>query len=409
MNTSDALILEFIDGTLDPAREQELFALMAAHPDMRETLRQHVNIGDAVRADRVAYAPPASLELGLFRSLGLSAPTTMVKHVSWKSGALASLGGLAMGVMATLLVLGTNLTGSHSETRAIEPTVAGLTTENAIAAAIPTISPGVEIIERSGAASPSIAQNVTAPTRVVERIRYIERPARTAPPATAPNSTTPAEARNVEQSSLAALHETAPQSVSITPVSATVSNSQVGPVEPVALARSTPLEDAASSRSHFMLELRRSFGGGDMTSVTTAHTQQNPFENTAAGAYYSITDSFAIGFEGGYERFAQVLRPTSGDTLMIEQRPAYLWGGAAVRYIPGAIPGTQIRPLFQGTLGATSAGPVVRGRLGATLEATEALGLNVGFDVGTLFYRYNGTTLASGRWGLTMGAEFKLP
>ncbi len=70
MNKSD-LILEFIDGTLDAGREQRLFEQMAGHPELRAELRQYVMIGDAVRADREAYMPPADVERRLLGGLGV--------------------------------------------------------------------------------------------------------------------------------------------------------------------------------------------------------------------------------------------------------------------------------------------------------------------------------------------------
>lgn len=70
MNQSE-MILEFIDGTLDGGREQRLFDEMAQHPELRAELRQYVMIGDAVRADREAYSPPADVERRLLGGLGI--------------------------------------------------------------------------------------------------------------------------------------------------------------------------------------------------------------------------------------------------------------------------------------------------------------------------------------------------
>ena len=70
MNQSDQM-LEFIDGTLGVPQEQELFEQLAVHPELRTELRHYVQIGDAVRADREAFAPPADVERRLLGGLGL--------------------------------------------------------------------------------------------------------------------------------------------------------------------------------------------------------------------------------------------------------------------------------------------------------------------------------------------------
>src|SRR5688500_4205909 len=65
-------IFEFIDGSLDSVQEQELFDEMARAPEMRAELRQYIAIGEAVRADREAYVPPADAERSLMAGLGLA-------------------------------------------------------------------------------------------------------------------------------------------------------------------------------------------------------------------------------------------------------------------------------------------------------------------------------------------------
>ena len=102
MNQSD-LILEFIDGTLDAQREQGLFSQMADHPELRAELRQYVMIGDAVRADREAYMPPADLERRLFGGLGVLPPTAAGGVAAAAGGAGTASGTLfATGVLAKL-------------------------------------------------------------------------------------------------------------------------------------------------------------------------------------------------------------------------------------------------------------------------------------------------------------------
>lgn len=104
MNQSD-LILEFIDGTLDPQREQGLFERMAGHPELRAELRQYVMIGDAVRADWEAYMPPADVEKQLLGGLGVVPPAGAASAGVAAAGGTAARGGgvaVALGLLSRL-------------------------------------------------------------------------------------------------------------------------------------------------------------------------------------------------------------------------------------------------------------------------------------------------------------------
>lgn len=129
MNQSE-MILEFIDGTLDGGREQRLFDEMARHPELRAELRQYVMIGDAVRADREAYSPPADVERRLLGGLGILPP------VSAGGGAAgAALGSVASGTTASASVGAAGLLGWLGLARlksALIPLVVGLVLGGAV-------------------------------------------------------------------------------------------------------------------------------------------------------------------------------------------------------------------------------------------------------------------------------------
>lgn len=112
MNQSD-MILEFIDGTLDSGSEQTLFDDMAHHPELRAELRQYVMIGDAVRADREAYTPPADVERRLLGGLGLfplaeaggaAAAGAAVATGGTAAGATSAVGWLALSNLKSMLL-----------------------------------------------------------------------------------------------------------------------------------------------------------------------------------------------------------------------------------------------------------------------------------------------------------------
>lgn len=91
MTQSDQL-LEFIDGNLQGADEQALFDSLAAEPELRTELRDFVQIGQAVRADREAFSPPADVERRLLGGLGLL-------PIGAVSGGAAATGGFLSGLL----------------------------------------------------------------------------------------------------------------------------------------------------------------------------------------------------------------------------------------------------------------------------------------------------------------------
>lgn len=90
--TQSELILEYLDGSLDPAVEQELFEMLAGHPELRTTLRGYVQIGEAVRGDREAFTPPVATEAALMGRLGFGVvPSSGVaRKGGWFAGLLRS-------------------------------------------------------------------------------------------------------------------------------------------------------------------------------------------------------------------------------------------------------------------------------------------------------------------------------
>lgn len=113
--TQTELILEYIDGMLDSDAEQGLFDAMARHPELRSALRQFIVIGDAVRADREAYTPPAHVERALMAGLDIGtsyAPAAAATAAGGMGllGRLSALGGRFLSVIAAFL-LGALLAG----------------------------------------------------------------------------------------------------------------------------------------------------------------------------------------------------------------------------------------------------------------------------------------------------------
>jgi hypothetical protein len=448
--TQSEHILEYIDGTLDAEAEQRLFDAMAGHPELRVELRQYINIGDAVRSDREAFAPPAYIERSLMAGLGLG---PIVADVGGSVGGgfarlwLGKLGSLLTGFIIGVVLAGTGMyfvMGSGASSVVASGAVSG-------AGADRVVSTGVGSAGRlNGAALPSDGSfGDRASTAVVDTVvrsrgtdvaetsrgnegRGTSRglsseSIRSAFPSSVRSSWNSA-ASVVEQKStsttmteerLSSLDSLSSKSVLPSvprqmPVTTATARPSSEPIERVAspegldALRSQAAAGAdVDADGSVLLEGRYLLGGA--TFQTRARSVPAAFpENWAVGGYARLDDAFYLGFEGGMERYAQTLYVNSHDTLAVDQQPRYLWGGLAARYLLGTIPALDIQPYVQATVGGTSAGPLVRMRIGAARELFGGLSFTGGFEASSLVYTYNNQKLFSARWGLTGSIQYDL-
>jgi len=446
--TQSEHILEYIDGTLDAEAEQRLFDAMAGHPELRVELRQYINIGDAVRSDREAFAPPAYIERSLMAGLGLG---PIVADVGGSVGGgfarlwFGKLGSLLIGFILGVVLAGTAMylvMGSGASSVVASDAVSGadrvVSTDTGPAGgsdgatslsggspgdrastAIADVggrSRGTDVAETSrgtegrgtsrGLSSESIRSAFPSSVRsswnsaasVVEQ-------------KSASTATTEDQPSSLDSLSSKSILPSAPRQMPVTTATARPSS------EPIERVASPEGLDALRSRAtaganvdadgSVLLEGRYLLGGA--TFQTRARSVPAAFpENWAAGGYARLGDAFYLGFEGGMERYAQTLYVNSHDTLAVDQQPRYLWGGLAARYLLGTIPALDIQPYVQATVGGTSAGPLVRMRIGAARELFGGLSFTGGFEASSLVYTYNNQKLFSARWGLTGSIQYDL-
>lgn len=424
MTTSDK-ILEFIDGTLEGADEQTLFDAMARLPELRTELRHYVQIGDAVRADREAYVPPADVERRLLGGLGLiplaatgggavaGGTAGMLGLLGLKSGLLPMmlgfiLGGLLVGG-GVWLVLDDDDDVSHVALRQADGnlidggTVDGGTVDGGVHAnregvasrsGVGTngIADGatgwMSSIDRSarGGSSPitssggSQAPTTSTPTVIYrDRIKYLKAPTSSSKQGVKVVEdipTTPTRANTHNPAS-----PTTPQdarTVTLMPIATPPPALQVDRPDDrridglkMQAPSSTPIIGAPTAEGRSMrLELRKSvaerpFVENNARPVETQLINDFFSEGFVGGVHYDAFAKTSIGLEVGRERFSQSLLYNRADTLIIEQRPAILWAAIAVNH--------DVRPfgvplsLGVSLGGSEYAGPLVRGRVGFDL------------------------------------------
>lgn len=168
-----------------------------------------------------------------------------------------------------------------------------------------------------------------------------------------------------------------------------------------------PLNGLEAERTNgaVIAEARLQYGGAISPSKARAGTAPG-HEAFAVGGYWQFTPALAFGVEGGQESYDQTLRRVQGDTLQIDQRPSYIWGGLGLRYYLPQVAIGDLHPFAQTTIGGTSAGPLVRLRMGGELKMFGPLSANASAELSSLIYTFDGQRFTSARWGLTFGMAY---
>lgn len=173
------------------------------------------------------------------------------------------------------------------------------------------------------------------------------------------------------------------------------------------LNSSDPLNGLEEERTNGAVigEARLQYGGAISPSNVRAGTASG-HEAFAVGGYWQFTPTLALGLEGGQESYDQTLRRVQGDTLQIDQRPSYIWGGVGLRYYLPQVAIGDLHPFAQTTIGGTSAGPLVRLRMGGELKMFGPLSASASAELSSLIYTFDGQRFTSARWGLTFGMAY---
>lgn len=461
-------ILEYIDGTLDADAEQQLFDEMAHHPELRVELRHYFNIGDAVRSDREAFAPPAHIERSLMAGLGL-APVVGEAGESL-GGGLARLWFGKLGSMLTGFVIGVLLAGtgmyfavrSGSATEVVSDSVGTVADRpdrvemkgdrSAMGDAASATESGVSIPSEkliadgqrgsSVAAADAAISSGISDGAVMSRGHKGNRSERSVVSNMASASTLSPDGdfsasestldasgmggRSQSDTKLIGSREMGLDSARLKTVLPTMlrpSPTETEPPNPASesvgsVASPDGLdafsswtsreEDDADTERSWLVEGRYMLGRATFQNNARAVPSAFP-ENYAVGGYAQVSDALYVGLEGGVERYAQTLYINSHDTLTIDQQPRYSWIGGSLRYQLGTVPAIGVRPFVQATVaGIANVGPLVRLRIGLSREVVAGLSITGGFEASSLVYTFNDQRLFSARWGLTGSMQYDL-
>lgn len=115
MENYSEILTDYLNGTLSPAAEEELFSALSADPVLRDEFNRYISINSSLKASSDSYVPPASVTNNIFSEVGFTplSPEKITpkpgKYAFFKSKLFTGIGSGLFAVAVTLW-----LTGSFS-------------------------------------------------------------------------------------------------------------------------------------------------------------------------------------------------------------------------------------------------------------------------------------------------------
>jgi len=373
----------YLDGELEPALEEPLFAALATHAELRLEFSELLALRRAVRNDLVALVPPISTTAALFQSVGIGVGTSIVAGLLrklWLPLASAAVG-------AGLTWLGMTLSAPP----------APVPTQSPLQVSLPVAAPETTIVER-----------------VVYRTRTVYVP--TNPTVAASSAeTTPAQQTPAEQDikpsppaqDFVPLAELPELRISASPLVVRRYAVPAPSLKDPAIEHSVemPALPAPEQFPQFRLILR-GLGTTSLVTVPQQPDRGSLLSTSAIGLQYTLSDHHAIGIDVGREPFAMQFYGYSNETrLRYEAYPALLWGTATYQWRTRV--GQDFEPFAQIGIGATEFGLLGRTTLGVVYRPVSSLGVLIGLEGALMRYVYQSTPYWTPNVGITYGVLFR--
>jgi hypothetical protein len=408
------LIHEFVDGTLSPDREEELFSMLRTDENLRSELKQQMAIKSAIRGDTKAFTPSATSTMNIFNELGFSTGSAGGAAAgaaaggaggiaSWFSKYSQGLIGGAIAAAATAAVL-LFLTPAMNDS--------GAEYESKYQAAISEIKQLRNELANTEAPQVTIAEPETAPAiqnsskpQIIYRTVYVEKEITAGQSGASEDN---ADAPMPRNNQITMLRDTPVLNVrNASKIDVSYPLLDRSPI-PVGITSDNRLWDL---RTGSELGLSLEVGGNSPLMFEDERTVPDyfrKFNNTNLALMYEFSDEFRAGVEYRRENFYQIYDGTDSEGIgyTVEQQPNFDSFGFAMRYSPEFVSYGIFYPFAQISAGANQAGPVGRIMLGTEIAFNPAYSFIMGGELSGLAFKHQDHLFTSGKGGIYFGASF---
>jgi hypothetical protein len=405
------LLLDFLDGTLDSAKEDQLFSELNSNEAMRGELKQYVAMDKAFNTKLSTMAPSAKSTIGVFGALGIALPTAAAAATASTTAATAIKAGSMLGkysqaifsgIMATALTTTAFLIffGNSIFNNGNSNNIAG-NAQSVQQAPQPPISNNVPVVSSTSNDSKPIIR-----TKIV----YV------------PVEKQEIEKKEIDEAPVEVVKETIAET---RPEITMLSKSSI---EPSRMIVTDKIRSDNRSYSSFPpsvtfqpnlkdlsiyepLGLSIEFNGAQYWQLKTVPIAQSSipkFYNSGLALFYKVSDNLSFGMDIRNEHYYQQFEGTDdlGDKYMYRQYPNYLSYTGGVKW---SFFNYKAFTAFSKLMaGATKTGMVGRGTLGLQYSPQPQYTFTVGLEGSFLRYTHQNNAFYSPKIGLNYGVLFNL-
>jgi hypothetical protein len=400
-------IQDFVDGSLDSGKEEELFHALSGNDVLRTELKHELAIKDSIRNDTKAYTPSVESTKKIFAAVGFNpppplvniptpSPNTGVFHflMKFRQGIISSVVGAAIAA-AILLMLTPDTTNNNNNASAV------VSSQN-FSKTVENYNPIAVTESKEIPVKPQII------TKTVYKPIYVYVPAEKKE-----NSAEVTPAHNTINTNQGLILPN--KSPLQTTNALSYSNYKIPNYSLNDFASLTIFPNIFNSNTHtskadklnIALELLGSQYWYNQNASINPH-QSARFNNNSLGIFYNFNETFSLGLEMRQENFFQIYegKDSIGNRYRYEQQPNFTSYALGFKFKPISI-FEDFYPSIQFKLGGNNAGFVGRGALGLEYSPFSSLSFLMNAEYSALRFKHQGNLYWSPKFGLNYGISYK--
>lgn len=448
------LIQDFVDGSIEPNKEEELFLLLSNNDEMRSELKQVLAIKEAVKNDKKAYTPAPESTMKIFNTLGFQAPipeapipvtpkTNIFSNLFNSKYSQGIIGGFIAAATTAIIILSlmpwnsdfnsqysnydNNLQNNipytsnfNNDNYHNNNNNNDITSSNNYGNSNPDINNSKMNSSTSNFTlkdSNAYKNTKTEKIRTIIKYVYIKNDSNTKQDNIIVSDTINEENTFVNNNGNVIIKSSQSTLANIAqlfiakPFANERFNSNQNTIPEFGIILAPTFESGLFNEVSNSTNWAFEFSGNQAWNFPEASISPKTlqiFNNISLALTYKLNTDLFIGLEYRRETFFQEYLglDSDGELYIYEQQPNFSTYSATVRYIPEVLQFSIIKPFSQLSIGANKAGPVGRAMLGFEIAPYPALSFILGIEGSHLRFYHNNNNFNTSKIGINFGAKF---
>ena len=393
------LINDFVDGQIEPSKEEMLFRDLAASEESRKQMKEVISLKTTFAENREFFLPPAEATLNIFSEVGIVGRAAAAKPAGgfwlkkYARRIVGALGASALGAVVMYLLMNARF---DSRTAELE--------ENYRSGLAKTEASYQEQLNQNRIAY-SRSGSETIREVPVYKIIYRDRHSSTGAEQFASNDSDEGGAHPADFGSAYALSETGGR-----PLMDMNFRQHLGRTD--AIRANFPNTNVFNEGTGFLdglsFEVRNALSWS-MPKETINPKEFSKFNNMAVGIFYDLGRYISLGVEVRQETFYQEFAgyDKRGIYSDFAIQPNYTTVGGAIRAVVPEWTYSGFTPMAQASVGGNQVGAVGRFMLGGAYSFSNNWSFVFGPEFSYLYYKFQNNNFGAQRIGLNFGLNYK--